>query len=356
MSDFFISSSIGAGSDTRENARRPDLFDYAKAAGQAANVVCDGGTMFLVKSDGLKASGPFEPLDPSHMIMVGAPDDGETDLQDVARKIGRYFLLRQLVGDLSDRNANASTIIAVKGIDTKDLTAQSKVGDYLALVLPQIELPLDARPQSKGGTFTDNFDGAGSNTDLAAWTPSGGGAWTRTGGSTNDTVVAPDGNVWSNTGSGSGAIYRCTDQASADQYLQVVLADGNGHGGLYCNRASDELNYIGGQYNAGFLEIWKRNAGTFTELGFFSVSTAANDVIRLESSGNNHTLYRNAGAVISPVSDAFNNTVTRQGINGRDDAATNPWLKSFEAGTIGGGAPALFPPFPQFQPSTHLRM
>lgn len=354
MPDYFLSAAVGDGSDTRGNQRRPDLFDYAKAAGQAAGVICDGGSHFLVKSVDLKASGPFEPIDRSHLAFLGVPDDGETDARAISLKIGRFILLEQQVGDLSDKDALASTIIQVKGIDTKDLSAQSKVVDYLALILPQIELPLDPKPASKGGTFTDNFEGEGSNTDPTAHTPSGGGSWVRTTGSALDGIVAPDGNLWSGTGDGTGGCYRCTDQGSADHYTQYTLAS-TSIGSMVCNRCTDASNYIGSQQNGGFYEVYKRNAGSFTELQFLA-GGSANDVLRLESSGNNHTLYVNTVAIGAPVSDAFSNTVTRQGVNCRDNASTAAWLKDFEAGTLGGGAPTYPPPFFRFEPSTHLRM
>jgi hypothetical protein len=183
--------------------------------------------------------------------------------------------------------------------------------------------------------FTDNFTEA-SDTALESHTPSGGTAWTRVDGAASGIIVE------SSTGAARAAsttntLYWCDDQGSADQYVQFtkgVTADGNS---FVCNRATDNQNFIGIRVVAGKVQVWRRNANNFGQIGTDgNLAVVTGDTIRLESNGDVHTAYvngvadSNAGGTYSPF-----NTVTRQGLCTRSNLPDgSAWVDNFEAGAL----------------------
>lgn len=363
---YFLCNTVGNGSDAEGNQIRPALALYS----DTWTAVCYGtGGRVLVRAAHLPAFDADARIRPMRRAELAdlAPDDGEADdwdAPDLARKIARRLLLQQWLGldDFGAINTTIGDIPAAKrqrirnrllgfrpaAIDISDLTAGTSIADALRFVLPQIDLPLEPRKVGKGGTFTDNFTEAGDSIDLAAHTPSGGGAWTRVDGSASMAICDKDFNTLvCNTVDGNGALYQCDDQADVEQYVQfnVVLANASA---FVCNRATDRLNYIGCRSNGATakLQLFRRVTGTLTQLGSNGATTVvATDLVRLESSGNNHTVYLNGVSQLGPSTESAHNTVTRQGVNARTNNASS-WIDNFEAGTLGAPPTPIIKRFP----------
>jgi hypothetical protein len=177
-------------------------------------------------------------------------------------------------------------------------------------------------------TFTDTAD-----TFLENHTPSGGTAWTRVDGVAGGGKIATT-ILKSQTG-GTATSYRCDDQGSANHYVQYKT---NNAGSSYvCNRLTNISNFIGVRRGGGgVIECFKCVAGVQTQLGSDGSVAASGDVLRLESSGDVHTVYKN-GVLESGVggTDSFNNTETRQGVACFASSATN-FCDDFEAGALAG--------------------
>lgn len=188
--------------------------------------------------------------------------------------------------------------------------------------------------------FTDNFNGEGSEVDLASHTPSGGGAWTRVDGSANYLTVISAGWAVNNTSDSDGALYQCTSQGSSAHYCQYVAKEVASGTMFVANRATDRSNYVGVRCRTGVVEIFKRVSGSFTSLGATSASVAEGNTVRFESSsGNVHTIKIN-GTQAHQITDSFNSSEVRQGLVARG-AGRLSWLDDYEAGALGGAAPTL---------------
>lgn len=191
--------------------------------------------------------------------------------------------------------------------------------------------------------FTDNFTEA-SDTALESHTPSGGTAWTRVDGVASGIIVDSSTNA-ARAASSTNTLYWCDDQGSADQYVQYVLGTTSDINSFICNRATDSNNFIGIRVVAGVVQVWRRNAGSFGQLGTNGNLAVSNgDTIRLESEGDEHRAYvngvqdSNAGGTYSPF-----NTVTRQGLCNRSNLPDNSnWIDDFEAGVLGGASRIMF--------------
>lgn len=341
---------------------RPVIAGPAEAAGVAWCTTADapGLRMALVRANhvpGFDTDPRIRPLRKQDLSGIVETQDltDDCDAPDLAERVAQRFLMSQVLGPddaalplttrLSEVAAGWLQRVAARllphGVDPAALKQSTLLGDLLAATLPCLTVRLFPRAMSRGGTFTDNFNGAGANTDLASWTPSGGGAWTRVDGSSNMAVVTTGNLLLCNTSDVNGALYRCTDQGSADQYVQYRAKTAH-VGAFTCNRASDRANYIGVR-SAGSpakVQIYRRSGGTLTQLGSNGATTVAiNDVIRLESSGNAHEAFLNGVSQVGPANDATHNTVTRQGVNAR--WASVQWMDDFEAGVLGGGGDPL---------------
>lgn len=182
--------------------------------------------------------------------------------------------------------------------------------------------------------FTDNFNGEGSDVDLASHTPSGGTAWTRVDGAANAGLVGSSGILRSS--SATNTLYTCDDQGSVNQYVQFEYRVSSND--FVCNRATNNQNFIGIRGSASKVQIFKRVANTFTQIGTDGGTTlVAGDIIRLESSGDVHTAYVNGNVESGPGgTDAAHNTVTTQGVCIR--SVSGNWVDNFEAGTLAAGA------------------
>lgn len=345
---YFIVGTTGSGVDAEENAIRPVVSLYQSAWSATANMP---GTM-LVRCEHVPAfdsDGRIQPLSKAGLLAF-APDEGEADdweSPELAAKVTRRMLLLQKLGindpgtTLTAKLARAQLdkiklALASLGYKTDLLTNNMLVGDMLLATLPQIGVRIDPGAVSRGGTFTDNFNGEASNVDLAAHTPSGGTAWTRIDGvdgmaqvsSTSDRLI-------NNTSSSTGALYQCDDQGNVDQYVQYIC-ENNSISAFICNRATNRSNFIGVRTLTADTQIYKNDGGSFTQLGTTVNTAAAGETIRMESSGDAHEAFEGGVSVLGPLNDAFNNTETRQGVCARI-SGTAGWADDFEAGTLGGG-------------------
>ena len=176
------------------------------------------------------------------------------------------------------------------------------------------------------GAFTDDFNRANMNLE-ASPSPY---IWTRVDGTAAALkVVSNKCNI--DNGAGSNTAYRCPDQGSANHYTQVTIGDDFFTSFPLAVRLTDSDNFIGCRA-FGVYQLYKRDGGSFTLLGSSASSYAANDVVRLEASGNSISVKVNGVTVIGPVTESFNNTVTRQGMVARTD--TGVFCDNFEAGTL----------------------
>lgn len=348
---FYVCDIIGDGSDAEGNAFRPTIADTV----DDWHTIVDGrldpaaasGKMLVKAASGLSGVG-IVAMRRAMLADFGIPTNGfqdDADDPDLARHIARRLLLRQWLKSIDLPITLGATLDSLPGTLTQlrnrilalqpglifnGLTGSSTVGDALAVVLPQIALPLDPRQISPSGTFTDTFTDT-NGTDLASHTPSGGTAWARVDGTAGWGEI--QGNEASgNTTDSAGACYRCDDQGNAAHYVQSQWR-GNSTC-LILNRTTGRGNAIGLARSSTALayRIFKIAAGTFTNLGTGASSTAVGDIFRLESSGNNHTAYLNGAVEIGPISDSHNNTVTRQGILFRQ--TTGAFVDDFEAGLL----------------------
>lgn len=168
--------------------------------------------------------------------------------------------------------------------------------------------------------FTDNFTRA--NEDLSA-SPN----WTVVSGGSSAAVISSN-QLAVSTSQASGLIV-CPDQGSADHYIEWTLQGSFTYSYVAC-RATDGDNWIGVRGWDNKIQLAKNVAGTLTVLSE-PLGVTNGDTIRFECSGNTLTVDRNGSEVIN-VTDAFNNTETRQGIV-PIDGNQDPWIDNFEAGS-----------------------
>lgn len=181
-------------------------------------------------------------------------------------------------------------------------------------------------------SFSDDFVGTAGDT-LESRT-----GWTRVDGAAGAAQINAS-NQLKGT-SGTNTAYTCTSQGSADHDTSYVVSKFDG-GGFVCVRLTNANNFIGARCGGTtILELYKRNAGSFTFLGSHNGGYAVTDTIDVVASGNNLSVTVNAGGKvgISAVTDSFNNTVQTQGIVVR--IIQDPILDTFVATAAGGGGGA----------------
>ena len=185
--------------------------------------------------------------------------------------------------------------------------------------------------------FTDNFNGAASNTALESWTPSGGTAWTRVDGVANAISVSATYN-YAAFNAATNTLYRCDSQGTPSHYsaFRIVIAP---FASFLANRATNANNFIGARVQASKLELYKRAAGSFTLLGTTgTLSIAAGDILRIESgSDNKHTVKLN-GTQHLQATDAFNSSELRQGLCAREAGVA---FDDYEAGSLSAPSPPM---------------
>jgi hypothetical protein len=174
--------------------------------------------------------------------------------------------------------------------------------------------------------FFDDFNDGNENDYVESRT-----GWERVDGVAGNAQINANGQV--KFTSTTDTAYRCTDQGSVDQYSFCKRLQSASRGYIeIANRITDSDNFIGLSYTVGRLRIYKRNTGSFTDIGNYVVTINVGDIIGLLSNGNDHVAYINGIAVIGPITDSFNNTETRQGFVARN-VTEDPVLDEYFAAT-----------------------
>lgn len=175
----------------------------------------------------------------------------------------------------------------------------------------------------------DDFNRADSTSSLG--TPSdGGSSWV---------AAAGTWGINSNRGylatSSGGQETAYLESSVADVDVQVTLAVSGSDYGV-CARLTDASNnLIGIRSGASDYRIYKRVAGSFTQLGSTVAVTSANgDVMKFTANGSSLTLYQNGVSKVT-ATDSFNNTATKHGL--RSNADTTTRFDDFSITGIGGG-------------------
>lgn len=187
-----------------------------------------------------------------------------------------------------------------------------------------------------GPPFTDNFNRVDSNLEVNPF-------WTW------DTLIAgaaavTSGQLGSATSSSTGSAYQAPNLGSADQYVQYrVKAIATDVGSFVACRLQDVSNFVGirtgKNVTNGFVEVYRRVAGTLTSLYVSPTDTVAiDDVVKLEVVGNNFTVYKNGAVLTGPTAIGAVLTSTRSGVVMRTTIGTPLW-DDFETGrySTGGG-------------------
>jgi hypothetical protein len=180
--------------------------------------------------------------------------------------------------------------------------------------------------------FTDNFNGAGSDTALESWTPSGGTAWTLVDGAASAALVKTGGDLKSN--SATESFYQCDDQGDDnDQYVKAKLLNvTNGLSYLVCRAASSE-EYVGLRGSgASVLVMQKRVEGSLSTMATGTTTVVSGDTIELRCVSTSYKAYINGVEELSVV-DAFTPVGTRQGIVIGASVASS-WIDDFEAAAV----------------------
>ena len=147
--------------------------------------------------------------------------------------------------------------------------------------------------------FSDNFNR--SNADLEdSPVASGGGNWSHDG--LVDGAFTISSNVLNcATTDGTGSTYKTPELGSSDQFVEFsVPSISTILGPFACCRLTDRNNFVGIRAGAGtpgnfgFLQAYRRVAGTFTVLFNGTDDTVANnDVVKLATVGSNYYVFRN---------------------------------------------------------------
>lgn len=146
------------------------------------------------------------------------------------------------------------------------------------------------------------------------------------------------------TGAGTPQATAVLESSLADVDVQATFVSSISDSGL-CARATDDSNYILAAVSATTLRAFKRDAGSFTQLGSTYTGTiSSGDVIKLRVSGDNIIISQNGTDRVTTTS-AFNNTATKHGLRSNDTDTTvfdDFTITSLAAagagqGVIGGG-------------------
>ncbi len=356
---YWLSEFTGNGADAEGNEFRSILSETVRDTvitvdGRSFPTLVDGLCLVCVKDDGnysnIKGVKPL-PQTAKERADLDLVDLGETTELELAQAVAKRLMVKQWLGgdDLSSLDAVLSTAVITRLNQHKQFNVSSDLAkvsgrEVLEQILPDLKTPIGkVRKAHKSGTFRDNFDGAGSNTNLESWTPSGGTAWTKVEGDSGKVLVSSSserlivGNV---VNSNNPSAFHCDDQSSPDQYVQYVMqSDTNS---FICNRMTDGDNYVGIRRNSGNAQLFKNVAGSFTSLGTGSTSLSGNPTLKLESdSSDDHTVYLDTGSgfseEIAGVNETAGNTVSRQGVSGRHTGSLLGWADDFEAGVLSSG-------------------
>lgn len=349
---WFYCDRIGTG--TENDPYRPTVADYGIPFW--VSVEFEQRNKYLVSCEeqpGFAADSTIEPMAKA-LFVDEFPDEGEDDGQDseaLAIKVVRRAVMENGIGPGEVFDAKgpkkfselepgaqglATAQLAQLGLVHGPITPNLTVNDLLGITLPQIPVRVLPGTVGNSGSFTDDFSGEASNTDLVSHTPSGGTAWTQQSGSAND-AVATSGGICATGGAG---VYTCDDQGNADQYTQGIVQSTTVSGFIII-RLSDANNWWGVRARSNG-QLYKVVAGSFGLQGT-GAGISVSDGLRIEGSGNSIEVFKDTGSgyasFIGPVTDSFNNTATLQGLGG-SSFVTGSLTDDFEAGALAGNPTA----------------
>lgn len=144
------------------------------------------------------------------------------------------------------------------------------------------------------------------------------------------------------------------DHSGTDHYCQCIARSTLGVGWPLCTRVADRNTFYAGRFVAGSWEIWLNGTSRIALVGGTLVD---GDVVRFESNGTTHTLYRNGSSVASAV-EGTNTTQTKVGTFGAN-GSLDPVMDNWQSGLIGdeAGGGGGFVPFrrdpSQFNPDLY---
>ena len=171
--------------------------------------------------------------------------------------------------------------------------------------------------------FTDNFNRADENLEADA-------NWTLVDGAAGGLKIVS--NVLKVDTTQSTGSYHCPDQSTTDHYTQCVF--NSSAESFLLIRADSGSNFIGLRHTSGAWQAYKRVSGGFTLLGSYTATLTGGDVGYIEAdSGDNITAKVNGIVRVGPLSETYNNTITRQGLSPRNSVIAN-WIGDFEAGAL----------------------
>lgn len=198
--------------------------------------------------------------------------------------------------------------------------------------------------------FIDSFDGAGAATNLSAWTPTGGAAWTLASGTSLAARVETAGYITAR--SSTTSVHLCDDQGTDDHYVQARMGTlSNITNADVCVRLVDYDNRVGWRTSgsgATGSELRKRVGGTNTAL--ITRQGVSNEHLRIEADGADNALkirWYEGGTGGSPgtwnligseqtITDSVFNGETSTGLASGSSSA-NEWIRAFESGPLSGG-------------------
>lgn len=172
----------------------------------------------------------------------------------------------------------------------------------------------------------DSFNRANANLE-ASTTASGGGTWVHDGAIAGAATISSNA-LAANTADGEGSLYSA-DLGSVDQAVSFVLKNTTANSFVVL-RCTDRQNYVGVRASGANLQIFRRVAGSFTQVYSAAHSITANDVIEARVSGTqNIEVLRNGSSLVS-MSIGATLTGTRAGVHPRQ-AVQNPFVDDFSA-------------------------
>lgn len=335
---FRLSEITGDGSDAEDNARRPALHGSADIFS-----TCYAGHVLCASVAEPPTSSGWSTLDSVDWSRHGLTVNDLSTVDEVAQRVARRFLTRQILaaddfGDLSMRFDQIpadqdARIRARLGVDFSGIAGSMTVDEALKVLLPRVRMRdfgSSSRPSPRG-SFTDNFTRANENLEASA-------NWTRNGGVAGVCAVRSNELAFLST---TETAYLAPDQSSTNHYCQTRVRTSVTNKFYFpcVNRITDINNFVGARArnsSSDEYDMFERSASTFTLLASTTaVVVTVDDILRLESVGNDHEFFVN-GVSRGAGASTVNNTITRQGIGARQ-STSNPAIDDYEIGAIAGG-------------------
>ncbi len=203
-------------------------------------------------------------------------------------------------------------------------------GPDILVRLPSVSLSvtstLAGTPVSEGQvTFTDTFTRSDENLEAST-------NWERVDGVANQLLVRSNALASTTTSSTNQTTYLIASSfaLTTDQYAEVTWSSGVNQTGWVLCRATDSNNFVGVQKLNGSYMVYKRVAGTFTQLGSGGVHVAG-ETVQLQVVGQTIKLFVNGAQKFTASLGVGELTTGRPGLMSRTTGA-NPWIDNFKVG------------------------